>query len=426
MSRRRAMGDRGFWLRIGWRNLGRHRRRSVITALALAWGFAAVVLFNGILEGMGSDFIRSGTDLMAGQIRIQNPDYEPEQELWDVVGGEGGVQVSELLAQVRSDSDVIGAAPRVYGAGIIASDSTSRGGVFMGILPGEEAGVTHFLEGVVDGSPPAEGAYEVLLGQELARQLRIGVGEEVVLVAPAADGSLGNELFTVSGIVRTGIPEVDAAQAFLRLDDLQFLLALGPQEVHEVVLAVNDPWAAPEVSRRLVASLSGSGSQIQVTPWTEFRPELVEFAGLISGMNWVILVVIFLMAAFGVANTMLMGTFERRREFAVVKALGMGPGRIVTMVVGEALVLGLLSVVAGALISLPLVLWLIHYPLDLTPIAGEQMFMDGLFRFVLRVEHSWDIPIRAAVGLVLTATAASVYPALRAVRVPAAEALAGR
>lgn len=418
--------DRGFWLRIGWRNLGRHRRRTVITALALAWGFAAVVLFNGILEGVGSDFIRSSTDLMVGQIRIQNPAYEPERELWDVIGGDAGIPVSELLQRVHSDPDVTGAAPRVYGAGIIASDSTSRGGHFMGILSEEEARVTHFLEGVLEGAVPEEGAREVLIGQELARQLRTSVGEEVVLVAPSADGSLGNELFTVSGIVRTGVPEVDAAQVVLHLNDLQLLLALGTNEVHEVAMSLREPRDAPVVADRLSIELADLGEEIEVTAWTQFRPELVEFSGLISGMNWVILIVIFLMAAFGVANTMLMGTFERRREFALVKALGMKPGRIMAMVVGEALVLGLLAVVAGALISLPLVLWLIHYPIDLTAIAGEQMFMDGLFRFVLRVEHSWDIPIRSAVGLVLTAVLAAVYPALRAIRVPAAEALAGR
>jgi len=420
------VNDRGFWLRIGWRNLGRHRRRTVITAMALAWGFAAVVLFSGILEGMGSDFIRSGTDLISGQVRVQHPDYEPEREIWDVIGGDGVVPVGELLSRIRADPEVLGAAPRVYGAGIIASDSTSRGGLLMGIVPERETEVTHFLSGVLEGSPPEEGAYQVLLGQELARQLRTAVGEEVVLVAPSADGALGNELFTVSGIVRTGIPEVDAAQVVLHIDDLQFLLALGADDVHEVVVAVRSPWDAPEVADRLATELADLAEDMEVTAWKEYRPELVEFAGLISGMNWVILIVVFLMAAFGVANTMLMATFERRREFAVVKALGMRPGRIVGMVVGEALVLGLLAVLAGALISLPLVLWLMHYPVDLTPIAGEQMFMDGLFRFVLRVEPSWDIPIRSAIGLVLTAVLAALYPALRAIRVPAAEALAGR
>jgi ABC-type lipoprotein release transport system permease subunit len=416
----------GFWLRIGWRNLGRHRRRSVITALALAWGFAAVVVLNGIMAGLGTDFIRSGTDLMAGQIRIQNPVYEPERELWDVVGGEGGVPVDELLARVAADPGVLQAAPRVYGAGIVASDATSRGGLLMGLLPERESEVTLFLDGLVEGTVPEAGLHEVLLGEELARQLRTAPGEVVVLVVPSADGSLGNELFTVSGIVRTGIPEVDASHAIMRLDDLQQLLALGPDDVHEVVAAAVNPWDAPVVAERLTTGLADLGPAVEVRAWTAFRPELVDFANLIQGANWIILGIVFLMAAFGVANTMLMGTFERRREFAVVKALGMRPGQVLASVVGEALVLGLLAVAAGALIALPLVLWLMYFPIDLTPLTGEQMFMDTLFRFVLRVEHSWVTPMRAAAALVLTAVVAALYPALRAVRVPAAEALAGR
>jgi ABC-type lipoprotein release transport system permease subunit len=418
--------ERAFWLRVGWRNLGRHRRRSIITALALAWGFAAVVLLNGIMAGMAADFVRSGTELMAGQLRIQNPAYEPERELWDVVGGDRGLVVEELLARIETDPEVRAAAPRVYGAGIVATDSTSRGAVLMGIAPDRETRVTHFLDGLVAGALPAPGARQVVLGQELARQLRADSGDVVVLVAPAADGSLGNELFTISGIVRTGIAELDASQVVMAMDDLQALLALAPDEVHEVVARVADPWAAAQLADRLGARLADLGPALHVAGWTEFRPELVAFATLVNGANWVILIVIFIMAAFGVANTMLMGTFERRREFGVMKALGMRPGHIVLTVLGEALVLGLLAVAAGALLALPMVLWLTHYPIDLTAVAGEHMYMDTLFRFVLRVEHSWDFPVRAAVGLMLTAVAAALYPAFRANRVPAAEALAGR
>jgi ABC-type lipoprotein release transport system permease subunit len=420
------MRESSFWLRIGWRNLGRHRRRSAITALALAWGFAAVVVLNGIMEGMGTDFVRSGTDLMVGQIRIQNPAYEPERDLWDVVGGEGGVVVEDLLARVAADPEVLAAAPRVYGAGIVATEATSRGAILMGVVPEREARVTHFLEGLVEGALPGVDRYEVVLGEELARQLRARPGAEVVLVAPAADGSLGNELFTVSGVLRTGIPELDAGQVVMRLDELQPLLALGVDEVHQVVAATARPWEAGTVADRVAVALAGLGPGVEVAAWTEFRPELVDFASLIRGANWVILVVVFIMAAFGVANTMLMGTYERRREFALMKSLGMRPAHVIAVVVSEALVLGVLALLVGSLIALPLVLWLTHFPLDLTAVAGEQMYMDTLFQFVLRVEHSWDIPIRSAVALVLTAVVAAFYPAVRATRVPAAEALAGR
>lgn len=420
------MRERSFWLRIGWRNLGRHRRRSVITALALAWGFAAVVLLNGIMEALGTDFIRSGTDLLAGQLRVQNPGFEPERELWDVVGGDGGVDLDALLSRMVGDPDVRGAAPRVFGAGIVATDSASRGALLMGVDPHREAGVTLLLEGLVSGALPRAGGFEVALGEELARQLRAAPGDEVVLVAPSADGSMGNELYTVAGILRTGVPELDASQVLLRLEDLQALLALAPGEVHEVVAVLSDPWLAPLVAERLEGSLAEFGPLVRVEPWTRYRPELVDFAGIVQGANWIILVVIFLMAAFGVANTMLMGSFERRREFAVVKALGMRPGQILATVLGEAVVLALLALAVGGLIALPLVLWLTHFPVDLTAVAGEQMFMDTLFRFVLRVEHSWEFPLRGAVGLLVSAVLAALYPAVRAIRVPAAEALAGR
>ncbi len=254
------MADRSFWLRIGWRNLGRHRRRSVITALALAWGFAAVVVLSGLLDAMGADFIRSSTDLMAGQIRVQHPDYEPERELWNVIGGDEGIDLEATLERMTAEPGVIGAAPRAYGAGIVASDSTSRGGLLMGIIPERERSVTHFLDGMLEGAAPRPGEWEVALGVELARQLRTSLGEEVVLVVPAADGSLGNELFTVSGIFRTGMPEVDAAQVVLDLDELQFLLALGPRDVHEIAVAAANPWDAPDLAPRLRALLTEEGT----------------------------------------------------------------------------------------------------------------------------------------------------------------------
>lgn len=420
------MSERHFWIRLGWRNLGRHRRRSVITAIAVAWGFSAVVVLGGIMKALTSDFIRNGTDLVLGQIRIQNPSYEPERELWDVVGGDGGVDVAELLDRTTRYPGIIGAAPRVYGAGIVASDSTSRGAMFMGVVPDRETGVTRFLDQLIEGTLPGPGRREVLLGGELARQIRARPGQHVVLVAPSALGGLGNEFFTVSGIFRTGIAELDANQAVLRLEDLQALLALAPDQVHEIAAAASNPWDALPAVGPLGAALADLGPAVQVTAWNTYRPELVEFAALVGGAQWVILVIVFVMAAFGVANTMLMGTFERRREFAVLKAMGMRPGHVLATVVSEALALGALALVAGSLFALPIMVWLGRYPLDLTSVAGEVTYGETLYRVVLRVEPAWEVAAVGALTLFISAVLAALYPAFRANRVPAAEALAGR
>jgi len=127
-----------------------------------------------------------------------------------------------------------------------------------------------------------------------------------------------------------------------------------------------------------------------------------------------------------VANTMLMGTFERRREFAVVRALGTIRSGVALTVLFEGVALGLLALVAGAFLTAPILVWLHHAPLDLTALVGNMEFSGALVRPVLRVEYSLSAPVMSAAGLLVTAVLAALYPAIRAVRVPPADALAGR
>ena len=108
--------------------------------------------------------------------------------------------------------------------------------MLLGIDPEREALVSRILTGLTEGRLPSPGANELLLGSEMARQLEVAPGGEVVVVAPAADGSMGNDLFVVSGIFRTGLSEVDLSHALLPLDSLQRLVALEPSRVHEIAI----------------------------------------------------------------------------------------------------------------------------------------------------------------------------------------------
>jgi ABC-type lipoprotein release transport system permease subunit len=163
-----------------------------------------------------------------------------------------------------------------------------------------------------------------------------------------------------------------------------------------------------------------------VAPWTELRPELLEYAQLSSSWQWIMLVIVFGMAVFGVANTMLMATFERRHEIALLLALGTSPRGIVRSVLYEAVALGAIGLVAGAAVTLPVLVWWHLAPPDLTPLFGTTTMLGVLFRVTLRVEYPWGMIGQAAVALFLTAALAALYPALRAARVPPADTLAGR
>ncbi len=415
----------GPWMKLGWRNLGRNKRRTIITALGLGCGYFAVVFMVGWAEGLKAEMVENGTGLLTGQIQIHSEEYRPERSLYDTIGGAEGADVEALLAAVVADPAVAAAAPRVYAGGLISSGASTSAGMLLGIDPEREPRVSRILTGLIAGRIPNPGANELLLGAEMARQLEVAPGAEVVVVAPAADGSMGNDLFVVSGVFRSGLSEVDASHAILPLDSLQRLLALVPSRVHEIAIATADPWLASEAATRLERALSSSNLALEVEPWTRLQPEMLDYITLLDSWYWIILVIVFSIALFGVANTMLMATFERRREFAVMLALGTTPVQVVSTVVWEALALGVLSLLAGALLTFPLMLWWSQAPPDMSFLYGDITMFGALMRPVLRVEIEPAQSLWSALALLLTALVAAIYPAAHAARIPPADTLSG-
>jgi ABC-type lipoprotein release transport system permease subunit len=145
-----------------------------------------------------------------------------------------------------------------------------------------------------------------------------------------------------------------------------------------------------------------------------------------DSMNLIIVGIIFGMAVFGVANTMIIATFERQKEFAVVRALGTNRTSIARTVVYEGIVLGLVALVAGAVITGPVMVWWHNSPPDLTPIFSGFTWSGSMWRPILRVEYSLEAPLYSAIALFFTAVLAALYPAWKATRIPPADALADR
>ncbi len=419
-----SRGAKRIWWRIAWRNLGRNRRRTVLTASALSFGFVASVLMIGYMDGIVEELVSNGTRVVTGQVQIQAEDYQPERSIHKTMGGREGLDVDALLAAVEAQDGVTGAAPRLYGGGLVSSGEETVGAVLMGIDAAREETVSRFASGLVAGRMPGPG--EIALGEAMAETVEAGVGDEVVLVAPAADGSTGNDLFAVSGIFSVGVGAYDDSYALLEMGSLAELMAMDPGRIHEVAVAVariREPEVPAAEIREAVAAVAPG---LRTEPWSGFLDQLYFMVNYVDAVNFVVAILIFGMASFGVANAMLIATYERRREFAVARSLGTSGGGIGRIVIYEGLLLGLVSLAAGAALAAPLMFYIHNNPIDLSRFVGTYSFVGSAVRPMLTVEYSVWGPFVSAVALVGTGVVSALLPAWRAVRIPPADVLANR
>lgn len=248
-----STAGRGIWWRIAIRNLGRNRKRTVLAAGALAFGFAAAVVMVALSNGITADLVTNGTRSLAGQIQVHATDYLPARHTWATIGADSGLDVARAIAAIDSEPGVIAAAPRVYGGGLISAGDHTVAGLLLGVDPVREPKVSALLGSMVQGRAPRAGTHDIALGTETARRLHTAVGDTIVLVAPAADGSLGNDLYEVSGIYHTGLAALDAGMAVMPIDALQSLLVLAPNRVHEIAVMLHDPWQAGALADSIAA-----------------------------------------------------------------------------------------------------------------------------------------------------------------------------
>jgi ABC-type lipoprotein release transport system permease subunit len=414
----------GRLLQLAWRNLWRNRRRTFITMAAIAFGYAMLLFVACLMAGLRWQMIQNGTCLVMSQIQIHAPGYYPDRSLQKTIGGRQGTDVTALLAAITSDRRVTAAAPRVYGYGLLSAGHRSAGVALMGVVPDQEPMITTLNTQISKGSYlTARVPKGVVIGDKLASTIGIELGTEIVLLTQAADGSMGNDVYTVVGILHTGLDAVDGGLVLMSMSSLQDLLHLSPARIHEVGIKLSHITAATVVASALEARL-GKTLPVRVMAWPELAPELANYVQFNHGVTVVLFFIFFLVAVIGVMNTMLMAVFERTREFGMLMAVGMRPVQVIALILTEAAGLAVASLALGAALGVPLLWYLQEHGLDLGGATGEVVSVAGVV-----VGHLWygrqDYPAyaQAAVGLAATALVSALYPAWRAAQLRPTEAM---
>jgi len=419
-------------VKIGWRNLWRNPRGTLLTALALGLGLALLLISLGLLDGLHEKMVGDGVRCGTGHVVIQAKGYQDigAQEL--LLPARVVATTAEFLHTKPMKHVVRGMSPRLLASGLLSSAANAAGVGIIGVLPQAERGVSLIPLRIVEGTNLLDDKRPgVVIGAELARKLEVKVGSKVVLMTQAVqqtgteatvagEGGMQSTLLRVNGIFRTGVQAIDAHIIHLPLPVAQTPLGV-PDRVTQVAILLEREGDSLMVARELRKQLAGV--PVEVLPWRESMPRLVQIFRLDQAFNYVMNGVVLAMVGLGILNTILMRVLERRYEFGLCKALGLRPLQLAVMIIGESLALTTISLALGLALGSSAHYYISTFGLDLHWLFEGSLPSAFVFDPIIYSRLSLR-RIATSVSIVfLTTTVISFYPALKAARTELPDAL---
>ena len=399
-------------VKISWRNLWRNATRTNITVTAVALCVAILIIFQALIIGLIEKAVSNTTNLLVGEVQIHAKGYLDDRSIYKSLAN-----IEEVRAFAKENN--IGIVERSYGFGLISSGKKSAGTQFWGINPESELKYFDFANNIDAGKFLSETSLKkVVLGKKLARSLAADIGTELVVFVQGADGSLGNDLFYVAGILKNVSDDIDRGAAMILKDDFDILFSTN-NIVHEIALNSKGKFEAEEMQKNISLRLKDES----VMTWKQLMPFIDSMVDQMSAFMLTIFSLIFTVAAsLGVMNTLLMSTYDRMKEFGVIRAIGATPWRIIKQVSMEAVLLTALASIIGVIIGLSISLYLQVYGIDFSD-KGNLSFGGVVFDPVWKASVSFKIVLLPVVLMFVTSIAASLYPASIAARIKPVEAI---
>ena len=412
--------------------------RSLIVMIAVTIGMIGGIFSSAVFKGMSDQRVEEAIKYETSHIQIHHPRFMENQELTYTVPGS-----QELAGELQELEKVQAVSSRMEVPVMIKSSASGTGVQLLGIHPEQEKQVTAIREAVYDSAKVAAnhgmtdperiqrflrdsvGHYftqksrsqQIVIGEELAEQLKVDVKDKVVVNLQTTEGSLSGGVFRVAGIYRITNSTFENTVAFVKKDALASLTGLPADAAHELAIRLSD-------SRQvgpLVKQLTHNYPELDVKSWKDIQPELGMITQWLDVMLYFIMVIILLALGFGIVNTMLMVVMERIKELGMLMAIGMNRMRVFGMIMLETIFLS----ITGGVIGMGIAALLIRY------FGSQGIHLDAFTQGFEAIGYS---PVLyPSIGasfyftltglIILTAIVASIYPAVKALRMNPAEAL---
>lgn len=413
-------------VRLAVRTLFRNPRRTGITIISIAVSLSVIFWLQSIMKARSGYIIDKVLSLSGGDVQIYKKAYYEDKRLADFM--------REPLPDFR---DLLGKdfakAERIRVPGLVAAAEESFPIYLNGIDPNEEPKISRVKSFLSKGeflAPDREGTCvdrPIYIGEKLASLLRVNVGDKIVFLGQAADGTLGNELFRIKGLYNSRSGDYDKVFAFTTLECAKKVGVLGG--VHEVAfklgpeskISVND---IEEVETQLNARIS---PDLKAVGWRQANPMVAQVLQFNDAFISLLTLILVSIVIFGTVNTLLMSVQERSKEFGVMLALGMQPRQLMNIIVIEAFLMAMSGFLLSLVIGGVAIIYHQWAGFDLAIFVGRTMQFQGLLLDSTIVHPSFAlIPfIKASSFMVISVTLAGIYPAYRAGRLTPVDTIRG-
>jgi len=399
--------------KMAFRDLGRNKRRSLLSALAVSIGMSLLLLMASIVDGEMRGALQNTIRLQSGHLQIRPVDYNENKTSlnWaDLIANPQGV-----IAQLKTIPQVTEATPRLFASGIVSRGENSAGVQVIGIDPASPANQI-FREGLLEGSFITPDDREgILIGRPLARKFNLKAGDQVSLLVNKSEGNVDEQMFVVRGIYTTNTVGYDESSVFMPLVKAQTFTGAGDHATIIFVL-LQDREQAEAVASAL------QSSNTQAVTWQEMNELIVQFESFADAYMTFLYLIVLGITATVVTNTLVMAVFERTREIGILAAIGMKGRRIMAQFLVEGAMIATLGILGGLIFGGGLVWYFTMYGFFIGDMGMTGILMGDQIYAHLTVQDTIYLTVVAYVVTLL----ASLYPATLAARMEPVEALHGK
>lgn len=370
-----------------------------------------MIAYSGLVWGVLNQLERNATLLGPGEIQLHVPGYLADRSIYKVIN-----QPERIVAQIEQTG--VNATPRLQSFGLVSCGENSAGAQILGIDLHKEKGVTTFHQHIARGTFLQQ-PMDVVLGNKIAVTLGAAIGSELVVVTQAADGSIGNDLYRITGILNGIGEETDRSTIIMSLDDFKHLFGIGDVATEIAVRRINQADDLNVLRDRIKQTVPFA----EVKTWKELFPAVSDMIEIADLSIYILFFIIYIAASLIMLNTMLMSVFERIKELGIMMAIGLRPVNVLGLIMLETFFLSLCGILLGGLCGVTLSLYLTHAGLDLSA------FSEGISVAGILAEPHWfavtniETVLPPIVFVFIVSFIAVLYPAIKACRLEPVDAL---